>query len=84
VPNAETLAALRQARAGKELTEYANLEDQHVSQTVVCDMRAMAPSWLVRSAEQQVGRRASVRADLGTVGSRRPGARVHAFVPPPS
>ena len=27
VPNAETLAALRQARAGKGLTEYANLED---------------------------------------------------------
>ena len=27
VPNAETLAALRQARAGKGLTEYADLED---------------------------------------------------------
>ena len=26
-PNAETLAALRQARAGKELIEYVDLED---------------------------------------------------------
>lgn len=27
IPNAETLAALRQARAGDGLTEYADLED---------------------------------------------------------
>lgn len=27
VPNAETIAAMRQARAGEDLTEYADLED---------------------------------------------------------
>ena len=27
IPNAETIAAIRQARAGEGLTEYANLED---------------------------------------------------------
>ena len=27
IPNAETIAALRQARAGEGLTEYADLED---------------------------------------------------------
>ena len=35
IPNAETIAALQQARAGEGLTEYANLEDLKARQRLI-------------------------------------------------